>query len=145
MNLTEQKLWTLIKDHLPGDVSRVENSVDDGMPDINGTWLVDYWIELKVCENISKIRDVTLMLRDSQMVWNIRRGKQGCIIFVLVRYSTFMILYQWDNVIFANKINNIPNAYIELCRINKTGSFDWNLLELTLKERIKNGLCCPRM
>ena len=95
MNLTEQKFWKQIKESLPGDVCRVENYTDDGMPDINGTCVLDYWIELKVCDNKAKTREVTKMLRDSQIVWHLRRGKQGALIFVIVRYPRDIMVYKF--------------------------------------------------
>lgn len=83
----EQKFWELIKDHLPGDVSRVENNADDGTPDVTGAALgVDYWVELKVCDNLEKIVDPEKLLRPSQNVWNYRRVKNGSKIFIAVRY-----------------------------------------------------------
>jgi hypothetical protein len=144
MNLTEQKFWALIKDHLPGTVNRVENSTDDGMPDVNGTDRIDYWVELKVCVNDSKIRDVTKLLRDSQIVWNIRRGKFGAVIFVAVRYEQFIVLYRWDYDKFQNKLENIPLSYTQLAILRKERSFDWvtfsALISSSITERITNGL-----
>lgn len=148
MNLTEQKFWYLIKDHLPGDTSRVENSVDNGMPDINGSYIIDYWVELKVCNNKKAIRDITTLLRDTQIVWNITRGKQGALIFVMVRYETEIIIYKWNPERFNNRLENIPEAYIELGRIKKEKSFNWPLFKEIIKgqiqERINYGICNSR-
>jgi len=147
MNLTEQKFWQLINKHLPGDVSRVENSVDDGMPDVNGTYVVDYWAELKVCSNDRKIRNVLKLLRDTQIVWIMRRCKFGAIVFVIVRYETFIVIYNFDNRIFANKLENMEVAYVRLAIVNKTNEFDWSLFRKTILNTIERriyGICNSR-
>lgn len=143
MNLTEQKFWQLIKDKLPGEANRVENSADDGTPDISAAFILDYWVELKVCDNINKERDVTKLLRDSQIVWNIRRGKYGSIIFVMVRYPSWLVIYKWTPENFRGILNNIQSAYTKLAVIErKKNSFDWEKFQKVIvdiiKERIKN-------
>lgn len=126
----------------------MENSVDDGMPDINASFLIDYWVELKVCDNETKIREVTKLLRDSQIVWNIRRGKHGALIFVVVRYRAFIVLYRWQPEKFNGKLIDIPNGYTQISVLRKERGFDWesfrNVFIEQVRERITYGLCDPR-
>jgi len=132
MNLTEQKFWKLIKPHLPGDVSRVENTADNGMPDINGTCGIDYWIELKVCDNKGKKRPVEKLLRPDQIVWHTRRIKQGACVLVLVRYEDRILVYYAKNT--EGKIEYLLIAP----GIGKNkGGFDWGMLVLNTKEVLK--------
>lgn len=150
MTLTEQKLWNLIKSHLPGSAGRVENSVDDGTPDINCTCFIDYWIELKVCSNKNKIRDVTKLLRDTQIIWHMKRGKEGALIFVIVRYPKEIVIYKWERALFNNTIESLSRVYVILSSIQKKGNeFEWAKFNLAIlsqiQERInKNGLCDSR-
>jgi hypothetical protein len=134
LNLTEQKFWNLIKAHLPGDASRVENSTDEGMPDINCTYLIDYWIELKVCSNKEAIRNVTSLLRESQIVWHYRRGKVGALIFVMVRYETSILVYQYSHISFS--ASNPERAYELVAVLKKVGGFDWEFLNYCIKDKI---------
>lgn len=90
MSKPEQTFWNLIKDHVPGDKSRVENISDPGMPDVSGVYGDrDYWIELKVCSNKGTVRHPETLLRPAQNVWIKRRVKHGSIVFVLVKYPNF--------------------------------------------------------
>ena len=96
MNQLEVKFWKYIKDHLPGDVIRVENAADPGTPDMNGCFEShEYWIELKVCTNKKKIVDVKALLKSSQIVWHLNRGIQKGSILVLVKYplQKMILLY----------------------------------------------------
>ena len=78
MATPEQNFWKLIKKHLPGDVSRIENIADNGTPDVSGACGgQDYWIELKIYPN---------KLSKEQKVWHLRRMKQGSLIFTITYY-----------------------------------------------------------
>ncbi len=112
----------------------MENSVDDGMPDINATYLIDYWVELKVCENEVKIRDVTKLLRDSQIIWNYRRGKVGALVFVVVRYMRFIVMYKFNPANF--KVDNPTLSYDQLAVVKKNLAFDWQLFTGVIRREI---------
>lgn len=139
MTLTEQKFWDLIKDHLPGDASRVENLVDNGMPDISGCFAIDYWIELKVCPNKEKHRSVLSMLRDSQIVWNLRRGKTGSLIFVLVKYTNFIVIYKYEQKNFTT-IDKLEHTYVELGIIFNKQGYNWEKFKKILIKEIKERI-----
>ena len=133
MNLTEQKFWKLIKPHLPGDVSRVENTADNGMPDINGTCGIDYWVELKVCNNKEKERPIEKLLRPDQIVWYNRRAQQGACIFVLVRYlDKFAFIYVKKNQ------KDLRTRYWNLGLFEKKGNaFAWDEFTSGVKQTLK--------
>lgn len=67
----EQRFYQQIKSHLPGIFDRVENVACPGMPDINGSFNSDYWIELKVAK--SKSYDPFKLLKPSQVSWMYER------------------------------------------------------------------------
>jgi hypothetical protein len=119
------------------------------MPDINGSCIIDYWVELKVCRNESKIVSVVDLLRDSQVVWNIRRGKEGALIFIIVRYEDFIELYRWIPENFKGILKDIGNGYKLVGTVRKkNNSFDWGLfrdiLLTNISERINYGICDSR-
>lgn len=100
MNIKEKQFWKTIKKHLPGDLSRIENSADEGTPDVSGCDDLDYWVELKVCNNKILFKDVKKLLKPSQIVWHLRRGDKGSIIFVAVYYPNMkklVVLYQYNS------------------------------------------------
>lgn len=97
MNTPEKKFWKLLNQNsrLPGDTSRIENYADTGTPDVTGAYEGnEYWIELKACSNKKKIADVLKLLEPSQKVWHTKRVKHGTLIFVMVKYETFIVIYQ---------------------------------------------------
>jgi hypothetical protein len=127
MNKPEQQFWTLVKGHLPGDVSRIENIADVGTPDITGAYNGnDYWIELKVSENIRKIISPDKLCRPAQIVWHTRRGKHDSIILILTRYPNTITIHRYANKkyhILENfmKIKNKwPWEIFTRCIINET-------------------------
>ena len=119
MNKPEQNFWKLIKTHLPGDVSRVENIADSGTPDVSGAYRSnDYWVELKVCQNNKKERVIIDLLRPAQSVWHSRRGKHGSKIFVLVQYPQFetnaIVAYSFSyqqKYIFCQRFERYKNRW----------------------------------
>jgi hypothetical protein len=129
MKTPEQKFWDLIKKHLPGEVSRIENSADVGTPDVSGAYNgKDYWIELKICNNKEKIRDVTSLHRNEQLIWHLKRGKQGSIILVMVRYPKFIMIYRWKDGY---------GMYQPISKNLKGKGFDWEQIKLTIKSEIE--------
>lgn len=149
MNLTEQNLWYKLKGYLPGDVSRIENMADVGMPDVNGTFVLDYWIELKVCGNKSKLREVEDLLRETQLPWMMKRGKFGALIFVIVGYEEQIVIYDFSCDNKKGILNKDKNfTVIGLIR-KKNKSFDYtqltSIIKKSIKERIAHyGLCNSR-
>lgn len=138
MNQDEVSFWNLIKKHVPGDACRVENYADTGIPDVSACWTIDYWIELKVCNNKKKHREPKDLLRDSQKVWHYRRGKQGSIIFVMVKYSDSIDIFTWqwgksDGILYTYEPRNIIRK--------EKGRFNWeqfkDVIMSVIKERTK--------
>jgi hypothetical protein len=102
MNQLEVKFWKYIKDHLPGDVIRVENAADPGTPDVNGCIEGhEYWIELKVCTNKIKIVDPKSTLKDSQIIWHLNRGLQKGSILLLIRYPMQKMILLYDFKVYT--------------------------------------------
>ncbi len=92
MNTLERDLWKLVKEHLPGEVERVENIVSRGTPDVSGACRMDYWVELKVCRT-KKLQDIDKLCSALQMRWHHLRACQGSRVFVLVRHGKALVLY----------------------------------------------------
>jgi hypothetical protein len=109
MTKPEQQFWILLKEHLPGDVSRVENTADSGTPDVTGAFLGnDYWIELKVSNNIYKVVSPEKLCRPAQIVWHARRGKHSSTILVLTRYPKTIVMHR-----FANKEYRMVREFVK--------------------------------
>jgi len=133
--MLETQFWNLLKEHLPGDVSRVENSADSGTPDVTGAYCnqlkkkaIDYWIELKVCNNKRKIKSPVDLCRDTQLIWHFRRGKLGSLIYVMVRYPNFIMVYIW---------NSGYSMYRPIYKIEMHGSgLDWPMFESWFKQNL---------
>jgi hypothetical protein len=127
----EVSFYNLIKDKLPGSVERVENSVDDGMPDVSCAYYgKDYWIELKVDLVVKPISSPFDLLRASQKAWHIRRAAEGSIIFVLVRTK--------HNVQLFKKQNTTPSeSYSELLTL-KIPCRTWKDLTKIIEIELKN-------
>jgi hypothetical protein len=108
----EQKLWHDIRKFMPGCCERIENLVNDGTPDVSGSWSgVDYWIELKVCSNKKKLRDPAELCRPSQKVWHYRRIKEGARIFVIVKYVFAVALYRCVGYKEYTQLLSVPPSY----------------------------------
>lgn len=146
MSQPEQQLWKLIKPHLPGDVSRVENMADEGTPDVSGAWGIDYWIELKVCQNKKALADPATLLRDSQIVWHLRRARQGSIIFVAVRYpkQKKIIVYkpEYTSTCMAHHVTYLPAIIFE-CKPRYNWDDFTKQFKILLQEA-RNGICNTR-
>jgi hypothetical protein len=134
----EQKFWDLLKNNnvLPGDVSRIENIVDTGTPDISGVYFKDYWIELKAVEDMyNKISSHSVLkyLEPSQVIWHARRVKHGSIIFVMVKYINAIVLEACIE----------PNVYeIYETIFKEKNRFDYMRLQSTLIYLIKEAPWC---
>lgn len=128
-NQPEKAFYKRIKDLLPGDVSRVENIVDDGTPDVTCAYGgVDYWVETKVCDNIRDIRSVGKLLRKSQIVWHMRRALHGSIVYTMVEYPKFMLIYRaFKGRLLPEQIACIARPYCDLTQFvisDLKGEFD---------------------
>src|SRR5690348_15084234 len=78
----EQKFWQLLKPHIPGHVNRIENSVANGMPDVNFAYGgKETWLELKANVNWLytefEIVERPKGLRESQLIWHNQRKLYG--------------------------------------------------------------------
>ena len=118
----EQNFWNLIKKHLPGKISRIENTVDVGTPDVSGSYVnKDYWVELKVCQNKNKEIEPIKLLRSTQIIWHLQR--RDSLIFVLVRYPKKILAYEL-----------VGNAYLKLFTLTKVkNKFNWELFTEVFK------------
>ena len=98
----ESKFWQVIRTNMPvrGDrLDRIENSVGDGQPDVNGCLSAeDVWIELKAPTE-PKRADTPLLgcgsnhpLLQSQINWFARQAQAGGIAFVLIRTDKRVLL-----------------------------------------------------
>lgn len=131
MKQYERKFWGLIKDHLLGDISRIENAADSGTPDVSGAYIEkDYWVELKATESLKEVRPETL-LRSAQLVWHKRRVRQGSKIFVIVKYESLhkFIVYQLIK----------PDIYVTIGHYEKSGNgYPWEQFQEHLEFAIFN-------
>lgn len=115
--MTEVTFWNVLKKWVPGQSQRIENVVGTGTPDVTAAYKgLDYWIELKVCANKSKEKDISTLPDESQLLWHYLRKKQGSIIFVAVQYSWGVLIYEqtekyavYNKVIEVRKEKNILN------------------------------------
>jgi hypothetical protein len=126
----EQKFYNWLKKNqvLIGDYSRVENSADDGTPDINlGYDGQDGWIELKV-GNPKYL--TTRLLRTSQKVWHFRRAIQGVLVLVLIKFKFEVYLYRAH-------ASHVPSERYRLVYSGPTS--DARSLMSELKQQFKHG------
>ena len=139
MSIEEKRFWNLIKSHLPGDVSRIENIVDEGTPDVSGAWSNrDYWVELKICHNKKKLADPTSLCRGSQLIWHLRRARHGSIIFLAVYYDVMgkIILYKYK---LGDFTKGEYGLYIPVSVITKKKGFNWEIFEYDIQLKIIEG------
>lgn len=96
----EQRLWQLIKPHVPGDNVRIESVTGSGIPDVNfcsnGR---EAWIENKVKTiyrvNIGDSEDtLESILRETQLSWHWKRVKNGGIVYVCNRDKDIITLWR---------------------------------------------------
>ncbi len=110
----ESDFWRLIRDRLPGIVERLEPVFGSGLPDVYGTYEQSYFCELKVVDSVKEVSPLSL-LRDSQIIWHKKHGRQGAIIFLLVKYTYGIKMYQY---IF-------PDEYKEIGSIERNDNRSW--------------------
>ena len=129
MNKPESAFYQLLKRNqvIPGDVSRVENTADVGMPDLscafNGR---DYWVELKFSEKKAVETDFPSLLRPAQKVWHARREKEGSRIFLLTQCKDYLCLHCL-----------MKKEYLFFAHANKKGnSYDYARITDNIKERL---------
>jgi hypothetical protein len=109
----EQKFWQLLKPHVPGHVNRIENTVGNGIPDVNFCYKgKETWIELKAGSK----------LRDSQKIWHQQRALAGGRVFVIERALT---------VIRITRATELLDVYLEVERFPRP--WDWTTIEAILK------------
>ena len=100
--MSESALWKRVRSGVLGvvaraDLSRVENMVEAGMPDVN--FCVDGvegWVELKHCNAIPKRAGTPLFgdegLRDSQIVWIYKRVKRGGRVWIVAQADDILFI-----------------------------------------------------
>lgn len=103
MRQKEQKLWDNFRRHATGSglwLQRVENLVEDGMPDVYGAnFTGDFWVELKATERHPARPTTPLLgkkdgLNPDQENWHRKaNGKFGIASYILVKtyMGTFLI------------------------------------------------------
>lgn len=95
MTGNEQMLNILLKPHLLGQVSRMENAVGVGCPDIHSFYQgKDYWIELKCHIRHYDGGMIFDKLRPSQQLWHLKRVKQKGIVYCIVRVGNEITVYR---------------------------------------------------
>jgi len=129
VNKPEQQFWKLLKDHLPGDFSRIENYAESGMPDVNGGWIGNpYWIELKVSKNIGKFAHPKTLCEAFQLAWHARRCKHDNNIFVMTQYHNALVVHRVYPI----------GKYREVMVFKKEkNKWPWVVFEAWFKEAIK--------
>lgn len=97
MSHPEQKLWQLIKSHMPGHAMRVENVLEPGVLDVNFKVedTMETWLELKVSNNKRPINEDQAynLLRPEQKVWSRKRIEARGRCLLLVRQGDTLLLY----------------------------------------------------
>lgn len=88
----EQKFWELMRDHIPGHANRIENTVANGIPDINYCYHgKETWLELKAkpiirkLDMVGNIIEATSCIRTTQYIWHRTRTLAGGKVLVLGR------------------------------------------------------------
>lgn len=89
----EKSLWTWMRDNSRTmnrlDLQRVENRVSRGMPDVNGFYTYEFWVELKGAlrpvRSTSKLR---FELSDFQVRWMQKRWIMGGLAWLYMRVGT---------------------------------------------------------
>lgn len=119
MKHLERDFWHLTKGKYPGEHERIENAAGNGITDVYGTYEKSYFVELKATDNVKEI-PVIKLLRDTQIIWHKKHGRQGAIIFVAVKYPTRIIIYQYMAA---------ENEYKEIGRLERRNnrSYDWDV------------------
>lgn len=92
--MRESTLWTLIRDRLPGHLTRIENLAGIGQPDVNACYDgSEVWIELKM------MKGNYLYFRTSQISFFSRRCKERGRVFVLARKDNDIIVFRAESVL----------------------------------------------
>lgn len=131
MRKPEQLFYDLIKKYLPGDISRIENIVDNGTPDLScAAYGRDYWVELKSHpdEEFEGIDQIVSYIEPTQKVWHARRTKVGSLIFVICRFKDCIVgLYAENN-----------NYYTAFLMEKKGNTFDWEHMRTRIRYHCDN-------
>lgn len=108
MSGREANMWydlrtTLVKACPAGDLTRIENAVQLGTPDVNGClWGTDFWCELKAADKWPKDPAKPLLLPHytrNQRLWIRKRGRAGGKVFLLLRVTNPVhewLLFGWE-------------------------------------------------
>jgi hypothetical protein len=109
----EARLWALVRENLkrPTDrMTRVENLVSDGIPDVNACFGgADVWIELKAPREPKRAATALLggagnhPLLTSQINWFLSQQQAGGVAFILV--GTDHELFLVEGTLYAREVN----------------------------------------
>ncbi len=99
--MKESSFWRLVKEHLPGEAQRIENSAGTGQPDV--LWCDsghEIWIELKVAKGNR------ITVRPSQRQWLEGRYRTRTIynVFYMARVKDDIIVWSGWAVLLAARL-----------------------------------------
>ena len=148
----EARLWDdwrkcLVKADPGCDLTRIENAVQLGTPDVNGCcWRTDFWCELKSMDRWPKDPAKPLLIPHytrNQRLWIRRRGRAGGRVFLLLRVTLPVhewLLFGWEAA-YA-QVGNVPaDALRSVALMRCLGKFDPAPFRLALKyDAITNPL-----
>jgi len=107
----ELALWTLIRANLPGHVTRVENVVGIGTPDVNACYQgAETWLELKVAKGNY------IYLRASQVAFCVRRVAEKGRIFFVTRYGDEILIFTGEELL--NHMDKIEGVTSKSCKLH---------------------------
>jgi len=99
---SEAGLWSHMRrkcKNFPCDLTRVENGVETGTPDVNGCYdAVEFWVELKFRETWPVRESTPVRFRhytEDQRRWLRDRGKVGGRAWLLVQVGRCYMLFNW--------------------------------------------------
>lgn len=91
--MNEQQFSAWLRKKLEGYVTRIENTIGSGIPDIHwaagGHTCGDYWIETKVSHRSEAL------LRKEQYAWGSSRASMGCRVRIVLLNSTEDSVLVW--------------------------------------------------
>lgn len=140
----EARLWAewrvaLMKADPGADLTRIENAVQLGTPDVNGcVFRTDFWCELKAMERWPKDPMAPLRIPHytrNQRLWIRRRGKAGGRVFLLLRVTLPVhewLLFGWEAA-YA-QVGNVPADELRsLALVRSLGQFAMEPFRLALR------------
>jgi hypothetical protein len=114
----EKSFWEFLRPKLTGHVTRFENAVGVGMPDVNIVQNgAEFWLELKAQEG-------EVLIRKEQRVWGLKHSMSGGVVFVISHdFSVDLIKvfrHPLDTVKHNNKYQRIVSDPIMVFKKNES-------------------------